>query len=160
MQFISPAVAFFLAFALTPFLRRLATVRHPDQPNHRKNHGQAILLGASLFICPSGLPPGRSSFPEEGGRFWGFSPGSSLVVAIGLYDIYEAFLTAKFAGQFAAALILLAFNIKIEFITFPSEYGLSGGLYRSSHPGLDCMLPMPLIIDGWTGCMGFRLLPR
>ncbi len=133
MQFLSPAVAFFLAFALTPFMRRLALQSGVlDQPNHRKNHGQAMpLLGGIAVYLSFWLTAGAVLFfLEGGGRFWGLFLGSSLIVAIGLYDdIRGLSYRAKFAGQFAAALILLAFNIKIEFITFPFQNMIFLGIF-------------------------------
>lgn len=125
MQFLSPAAAFFLAFALTPLMRRLAFRSGVlDLPDQRKTHGQAMpLLGGVAVYLAFWLTAGAALFFLEGGeRFWGLFLGSSLILALGLYDdIRGLSYRAKFAGEFAAALILLAFNIKIEFITFPFQ---------------------------------------
>ncbi len=125
MQFISLAAAFILALAFTPLMRRLALrfgiLDHPDQ---RKNHGQAMpLLGGAAVYLAFWLIAGAVIFYWQGSeRFWGLFLGSSLILALGLIDdIRGLSYRIKLAGQFAAALILLAFNIKIEFITFPFQ---------------------------------------
>ncbi len=126
MQFLPPAAAFFLAFILTPFMRRLAFRSGVlDLPDQRKTHGQAMpLLGGIAVYLAFWLTAGAALLFMEGvgGRFWGLFLGSSLILALGLYDdIRGLSYRIKFAGQFAAAFILLAFNIKIEFITFPFQ---------------------------------------
>jgi len=133
MHFFTPAAAFFLALALTPLMRRLAfrygVLDHPDQ---RKTHGQAMpLLGGVAVYLAFWLVAGPALFYLQGnGRFWGLFLGSTLILALGLYDdIRGLSYRAKFAGQFAAALILLAFNIKIEFITFPFQSMVFLGIF-------------------------------
>ncbi|MGI5882080.1 MAG: glycosyltransferase family 4 protein [Dethiobacteria bacterium] len=125
MQFLAVAVAFFLALGLTPLMRRLALrTGILDYPDQRKDHGQAMpLLGGAAVYLAFWLTAGVIIFYWHGGeRFWGLFLGGSLILALGLWDDMRGLsYRVKFAGQFAAALLLLAFNVKIEFITFPFQ---------------------------------------
>lgn len=124
-EFLAPALAFGLAFALTPIIRRLAyRIGALDQPNSRKIHRQAMpLLGGIAIYLSFWAVAALSLFLLEGssqlrGLFW----GSSLILALGLYDDIKGLsYKAKLAGQFTAAFVLLAYNIKIEFITLPFQ---------------------------------------
>ena len=125
MHFFSPAAALLLAFLLTPLMRNLALktgiLDHPDQ---RKTHKQAMpLLGGFAIYLAFWITAGVVLFfSQGGGRFWGLFWGSTLILLLGLYDdIKGVSFRIKFAGQFLAALILLAYNIKIEFITYPFD---------------------------------------
>ncbi len=129
IEFLFPALAFAFAFALafllTPLIRKVAfRVRAIDHPNPRKIHRQAMpLLGGLAVYLAFWLAAGVTLLWVGGGEplqglFW----GSTLILALGIYDDIKGLsYKAKFAGQFAAALILLAFNVRIEFITLPFQ---------------------------------------
>ena len=132
-QFLAPALAFMLAFALTPLMRRLAKrVGALDHPGGRKKHGQAMPLlgGVAVYLAFWITAALILTFMPGGERLWGLFWGSSLILALGLYDDIKGLsYKAKFAGQFAAALILLAYNIRIEFITVPFQNMIFLGIF-------------------------------
>ena len=125
LEFIVPALAFGLAFLLTPLFRHLAfRVGAMDQPNSRKIHHQAMPLlgGAAIYASFWVSAAVILYFFDGGGQFWGLFLGSTLIFALGLYDDLRGLsYKAKFIGQFAAALFLLAYNVRIEFITLPFQ---------------------------------------
>lgn len=124
-QFLAPVLAFMLAYLLTPLMRRLAMrVGAMDYPGGRKIHGQAMpLLGGVAVYLSFWITAALILYFVPGGEmlrglFW----GSSLILLVGLYDDIKGLsYKVKFAGQFAAALVLLAYNIRIEFITIPFQ---------------------------------------
>ncbi|MEW5920163.1 MAG: MraY family glycosyltransferase [Bacillota bacterium] len=124
-QFLAPALAFMLAFIFTPLMRRLALrVGAMDHPGGRKIHGHAMPLlgGVAVYLSFWITAALILTFMPGGEKLRGLFLGSSLILALGLYDdIRGLSYKAKFAGQFVAALILLAYNIRIEFITLPFQ---------------------------------------
>lgn len=124
-QFLAPALAFMLAFALTPLIRRLAIrLGAMDHPGGRKKHGHAMpLLGGVAVYLAFWITAALILYYMPGGeKLHGLFWGSSLILALGLYDDIKGLsYKVKFAGQFVAALILLAYNIRIEFITVPFQ---------------------------------------
>ncbi|HHT47017.1 MAG TPA: undecaprenyl/decaprenyl-phosphate alpha-N-acetylglucosaminyl 1-phosphate transferase [Firmicutes bacterium] len=133
LEFLAPALAFGLAFFLTPCFKRLACrIGAMDQPNSRKIHRQAMpLLGGAAIYVSFWVSAGAVLYFFDGGSwFWGLFWGSSLIFALGLYDDLRGLsYKAKFAGQFAAALILLAYNIRIEFISLPYQEIIFLGIF-------------------------------
>ncbi len=126
MQVYLPLVlAFVLSFIFTPIFRRLAfRVGVLDYPDKRKLHGKAMpLLGGAAVYFAFWLTAGITLlFTGGGAEFWGLFWGSTLIVLLGLYDDIKGLsYKLKFAGQFAAALVLVAYNIRIEFITIPFQ---------------------------------------
>ena len=124
-EFLVPALAFVLAFILTPLSRRLAfRIGALDHPDSRKIHRQAMPLlgGIAVYLSFWAAAAITLFFLKGEGQLWGLFWGSTLIVALGLYDDLKGLsYKAKLAGQFAAAFILLAYNIKIEFITLPFQ---------------------------------------
>ncbi len=123
--YLAPAVAFGLALLLTPFMKRLAAaVGAVDHPNARKIHRKAtpLLGGAAVFAAFWATAAVVVLIAGGGEQLWGLFWGSSLILLLGLYDDIKGLgYKVKFAGQFAAAFILLFYNIKIEFITLPFQ---------------------------------------
>ena len=124
-EFLAPALAFGLAFALTPLLRRFAfRIGALDHPDSRKIHRQAMPLlgGMAIYLSFWAVAALALLFLGGGGQLWGLFWGSTLIIALGLYDDLKGLsYKAKLAGQFAAAFVLLAYNIRIEFITLPFQ---------------------------------------
>ncbi len=120
---LAPVLAFLLTYLLTPLMRRLALkVGALDYPGGRKIHGQAMpLLGGVAVYASFWLTAALLLYYLPGGEMWrGLFFGSTLILLLGLYDDLRGLsYKAKFAGQFVAALVLLAYNIRIEFITLP-----------------------------------------
>ncbi|MDO9536145.1 MAG: MraY family glycosyltransferase [Bacillota bacterium] len=132
-EFLAPALAFGLAFLLTPFLKRLAfKIGAVDHPDPRKIHRQAMPLmgGVAIYLAFWAAAALTLLFVEGGGQLWGLFWGSTLMLAMGLYDdIRGLSYKVKFGGQFLAALILLSYNIKIEFITLPFQEMIFLGIF-------------------------------
>jgi UDP-GlcNAc:undecaprenyl-phosphate GlcNAc-1-phosphate transferase len=118
-----PLLACGLGLLFTPCLRRLAfKVGALDQPNARKIHRQAMPLlgGVAVYLSFWIVAALALHLYGGGGRLQGLFWGSTLILLLGIYDDLKGLsYQAKFAGQFAAALILLLYNIRIEFITIP-----------------------------------------
>lgn len=119
------ALAFGLAFFLTPLFKRLARSKGiVDEPNARKVHNSStpLLGGAAVYLAFWSGVGILLLFNGGGEEILGLFLGSTLITFLGLYDDIKGLsYKAKFAGQFAAAFILLAYNIRIEFITFPFQ---------------------------------------
>lgn len=139
-KFAAAALAFGIAFLLTPFMRRLAfKVGALDHPGPRKIHRQAMpLLGGVVVYLAFWGTAGLVLLLTGGGKqLWGLFWGSTVILGLGLYDDIKGLsYKAKFAGQFVAAFILLAYNIKIEFITLPFQEMIFVGAF---------MIPLTLI---------------
>ena len=123
-ELIAPVLAFGLAFALTPLCRKLAfRIGALDYPGARKVHRQAMpLLGGLAIYLSFWAVSAPLLLPEGGGQLQGLFWGSTLILLLGIYDDLKGLsYKVKLAGQFAAAFILLAYNIKIEFITLPFQ---------------------------------------
>lgn len=123
--YLALVLAFVLSFVFTPLFRGLAfRIGALDHPDPRKRHGKAMpLLGGVAVYVAFWLTAGIALLFTGGGvEFWGLFWGSTLIVALGLYDDIKGLsYKVKFAGQFAAALVLVAYNIRIEFITIPFQ---------------------------------------
>lgn len=132
-EIILPLLACGLGLLLTPCLRRLAfKVGALDQPNARKIHRQAMPLlgGVAVYLSFWAVAALALYLHGGGGQLQGLFWGSTLILLLGLYDDLKGLsYQAKFAGQFAAALILLLYNIKIEFITLPFREITSLGIF-------------------------------
>lgn len=122
-QYLIPLLACGLGLILTPCLRRLAfRIGALDYPDARKIHRQAMPLLGGVAVYLSFWAAAALALHLFGGghQFWGLFLGSTLILLLGLYDDLKGLsYQAKFAGQFAAVLILLFYNIRIEFITLP-----------------------------------------
>ncbi len=122
-EFLAPALAFVLAFSLTPIVIRLAhRLDALDRPSARKIHYEPTpLLGGVAVFAAFWITVAVVLFLGGAERqMLGLFAGSAVILALGFYDDLKGLsYKAKFGGQFAAALILLAAGIRIEFITFP-----------------------------------------
>jgi len=140
VEFIAPALAFALAFILTPPVRRLAyRIKAIDHPDPRKIHRRAMpLLGGLAVYVAFWAAAGFALLLAGGGApFQGLFWGSTLILALGIYDDLKGLsYKAKFAGQFAAAFILVAYNVRIEFITLPFQDTIFLGIF---------MIPLTLL---------------
>lgn len=122
-----------LGLFFTPCLRRLALrVGALDQPDARKIHRQAMPLlgGVAVYLSFWAAAGLALHLYGGGGQFLGLFWGSTLILLLGLYDDLRGLsYQAKFAGQFVAVLILLLYNIRIEFITLPFREITSLGIF-------------------------------
>lgn len=115
---LSYGLALVVALVATPFIILLAPrMGAVDKPNPRKMHnrpmpnigGLAIYLGFLVSMIVNG-----QTYPEAVAIIL----GGSVVLIIGLIDdIYDISPYLKLAGQILAALIVVYFGIRVEFIT-------------------------------------------
>ncbi len=120
-------VGLVVCFLLTPVVKRLARKMGAiDKPDFRKVHkkpiprigGLAIYLGFVVSVFAS-LP-----ITQE---IKGLIAGGTVIVLVGIIDdIYQIPAKVKLSGQILAALVLVLFDIRIEWLAYP---GAGGYLY-------------------------------
>ena len=120
MYILSLIIALLASFLLTPYIKRLAVgIGAVDRPDKRKVHtrvmprlgGLAIYLATVLAIVCS-MPVTRDLL--------GILLGGTWIVIVGvLDDKYSLPAKVKLVGQMIAAGILVAFDIKIEWLNNP-----------------------------------------
>lgn len=118
-------LAFGVALAITPAVRRAAfKIGAIDRPNQRKVHqrimprmgGLAIFISFTLAL----LLTGHTDLPTIG-----LLTGGLVIVAVGIIDdIKELSPKVKLMGQIAAALVVIPFGVKVDFITNPFSGGI------------------------------------
>ncbi|AZR74006.1 undecaprenyl-phosphate alpha-N-acetylglucosaminyl 1-phosphate transferase [Anoxybacter fermentans] len=116
-------IAFLVAYLLTPLIKNLSLITGAvDKPGERRVHirpvpslgGIAIYLGVVLAILTTvtDLSSNRS--------IQGVLVGSTFILILGIVDdLKELRPRYKLIGQILAAAILVAFGVRIEFITNP-----------------------------------------
>jgi UDP-GlcNAc:undecaprenyl-phosphate/decaprenyl-phosphate GlcNAc-1-phosphate transferase len=136
MQSLSPKVltltlivSIALVYLMVPYLRKVALkTGFVDMPNARKLHKEPIPLlgGAALyfgFVITMLII--QSFFGQLDGTFWGITIGGFLLFAIGIVDDYyktrgkDFPAWPKFLTHIAAALVLIAFGVKVNSLTIP-----------------------------------------
>ena len=120
MYILALIIALLASFLLTPYIKQLAVKIGPvDKPDKRKVHtqvmprlgGLAIYLATMLAIVCS-MPITRDLL--------GILLGGTWIVIVGvLDDKYSLPARVKLAGQVIAAVILVAFDVKIEWLNNP-----------------------------------------
>ena len=120
MYILAFVIALLASFLLTPYIKKLAfAIGAVDKPDKRKVHthimprlgGLAIFLGCVLAVVCS-LPITRD--------LMGILLGGAWIVIVGILDDkYSLPAKVKLLGQILAACILVAFDIKIEWLNNP-----------------------------------------
>lgn len=120
MYILALIIALLASFLLTPYVKRLAFhIGAVDKPDKRKVHtsimprlgGLAIYLAFLLAVVCS-LPITRDLL--------GILLGGTWIVAVGILDDkYSLPAKVKLAGQILAACILVAFDVRIEWLNNP-----------------------------------------
>ena len=120
MYILALIIALLASFLLTPYIKQLAVkIGAVDKPDKRKVHtqvmprlgGLAIYLATMLAIVCS-MPITRDLL--------GILLGGTWIVIVGvLDDKYSLPARVKLAGQMIAAVILVAFDVKIEWLNTP-----------------------------------------
>ncbi|MEW6662941.1 MAG: glycosyltransferase family 4 protein [Bacillota bacterium] len=115
-------ITFAIVYIATPLVKRLAfRVGAMDDPDERKVHsrvmprlgGLAIYLGFTLAILVT-QPLTKT--------VWGLLLGGTLIMLLGMADDIKGLSPRiKLAGQVAAALILVAFGVRVTFLTNPFD---------------------------------------
>lgn len=129
VEWITGIIAFLAAWALVPFLRKMAfKYQFVDRPNHRKIHKDPLPLlgGAAIFVgflvatlCV------QSWWSDQSDTYIGLVLGSVLLFAIGLVDDYyktrgKDFPAApRFLCHIAAGYLLVAFGGTVNGFTMP-----------------------------------------
>lgn len=114
------ALAFGAAFLLTPLVRLVAVaVGFVEAPGDRKIHQRPMPMGGGVAIFVAFWVTVLAALPWDPGLL-GLLVSSGLLVAVGLVDdAVDLRWYYKLAGQVLAALILIAYGVRIEFVTHP-----------------------------------------
>ena len=109
-----------ISLLVTPLTKKMA--RHfgvYDEPDARKVHtGVMTRLGGLGIYC--GFIAGILVYGEFSRTLLGLALSASIVVAVGLYDdIKNISPKMKLLGQIIAAIVLICFDVRLEFITNP-----------------------------------------
>jgi len=123
------AAALVLVVLLTPFVMKMAhAVGAVDHPNERKVHTRIMprLGGLAIFLAFAGafvaVSPvfGLIDTDMKGNTVWGILIGGAIIVLTGaLDDRFDLKPKYKLLGILAAAIVVVAFDMKVEFITIP-----------------------------------------
>ena len=115
-------LALVITFALTPLVKRFAVaVGAIDKPDARKVHHGAIprLGGLAIFLGYMGSVLFNNSIPHDH-KLFGFVLGTVILVLVGIWDdIRQIEPKTKLMGQIIAAAILVAYDIRVDFINLP-----------------------------------------
>lgn len=113
-------VAAIIAYALTPFVKKLAFAAGAvDMPDERKVHKQPMPRLGGLAIYQAFTIAVLLAAPCSKDLF-GILLGGTFIVVVGvLDDIYQLPAKVKLLGQILAALVLIAFDIKVEWMSNP-----------------------------------------
>lgn len=109
-----------IALALTPVIKQLAfKIGAVDAPAERKVHSKVMPRLGGLAIYLAFVATILIFFPLNQNLI-GLIAGTGVIVLLGVVDdIWGVSPKVKLLGQIAAALVLVAFGIRIEFITNP-----------------------------------------
>lgn len=130
-------LAALVSYVLTPYIKTLAfKIGAIDKPDNRKVHKKIMprLGGLAIYIA---FMAGVISSLELTWDIAGILIGGTVIVIVGILDDkYQLPAKVKLLGQIAAALVLVLFDIRIEWINNP----LGGYFY------LDKFISIPLTV--------------
>lgn len=119
-------LAMLVSYILTPYIKKLAfKIGAVDRPDNRKVHKRIMprLGGLAIYIA---FMIGCVASLELTWDVCGILLGGTLIVALGVADdVYQLPAKVKLLGQIAAACVLVAFDIRIEWVNNP----LGGYIY-------------------------------
>lgn len=120
INFLPLLAAFLLALALTPWVRSKAVSWGAvDIPDHRKVHRGAMPRLGGLVIYLAFIPAALVSYSFEKPVI-GLACGATLIVLLGIVDDIRGISPRfKLAGQTLAALSVIPFGVRVDFITNP-----------------------------------------
>lgn len=114
------AIGLIISWALTPSVKKLAfRLGAVDKPNQRKVHHTIMprLGGLAIYF---GFTLATITCMQLTRDVVGILVGGTIITAIGvLDDIFQLTAKAKLLGQIVAALVLIAFGIRIEWLNNP-----------------------------------------
>lgn len=114
-------VAFVVAFALTPFVKKLAfRIGAVDVPkDDRRMHTKPTALAGGLAIF-AGFVVSALIFVHKDAAFWGILGGSVIIIVLGVFDdIYALSAKLKLLVQIAAAAIPVLCGVRVDIIKVP-----------------------------------------
>lgn len=130
-------LAALVSYILTPYIKTLAfKIGAVDKPDNRKVHKKIMprLGGLAIYIA---FLIGVVSSLELTWDIVGILAGATVIVIVGILDdVYQMPAKVKLLGQIVAACILIAFDIRIEWVNNP----LGGYIY------LDKFISIPLTV--------------
>jgi len=113
-------LAMFVSYVLTPHIKELAfKIGAVDKPDNRKVHKRIMprLGGLAIYIA---FVIGCVASMEITKDILGILLGGTLIVALGVADdVYQLPAKVKLLGQIVAACVLVAFDIRIEWVNNP-----------------------------------------
>ena len=113
-------LAMFVSFVLTPHIKKLAfKIGAVDKPDNRKVHKRIMprLGGLAIYIA---FMIAVIAGMEMSWDVFGILLGGTVIVALGVADdVYQLPAKVKLLGQIVAAVILVAFDIRIEWVNNP-----------------------------------------
>ncbi|GEO27538.1 undecaprenyl-phosphate alpha-N-acetylglucosaminyl 1-phosphate transferase [Alicyclobacillus acidoterrestris] len=121
-------VAFGICYAAVPVIRKVALkTGFVDKPNQRKIHKEPIpLLGGIAIYVSFALTAGVLG--HAGMTFWGIAVGGFLIFGIGVIDDFyktrgrDFKAWPKFLMQIVAAVVLIAFQIRMTGVNLPFHH--------------------------------------
>ena len=114
------AIGLILSWVLTPYVKKLAfRIGAVDKPNARKVHHtiMARLGGLAIYL---GFMAGAITCMQLTRDVVGILVGGTIITCIGIADdIFQLTAKAKLLGQIVAALVLVGFGVRIEWLNNP-----------------------------------------
>ena len=114
------AIGLVLSWVLTPYVKKLAfRLGAVDKPNARKVHHtiMARLGGLAIYL---GFMAGAITCMQLTKDVVGILVGGTIITLIGIADdIFQLTAKAKLLGQIVAALVLVGFGVRIEWLNNP-----------------------------------------
>lgn len=123
-------ITLILSLSITPLIIKLAHhFNFIDQPGERKINTKAIATAGGAAIYLAFMIPLRFFLPVSG-TVKGIIIGGTFILILGLLDDkFEISAPLKFGGQIIAALILIYYGVKVNFITNPFGGFIYLGVY-------------------------------
>ena len=114
------AIGLVLSWVLTPYVKKLAfRLGAVDKPNARKVHHtiMARLGGLAIYL---GFMTGAITCMQLTKDVVGILVGGTIITLVGIADdIFQLTAKAKLLGQIVAALVLVGFGVRIEWLNNP-----------------------------------------
>lgn len=113
-------ISLIVTYLFTPVIKKLAKkINAVDLPNNRRIHQKAVptIGGVAIYV---GVLSAMLLLTSFNGTLMGIIIGGTIILVVGLFDdIYELSPRFKLMGQIIAAIVVILFGIKINFITNP-----------------------------------------
>ncbi|HLV09444.1 MAG TPA: MraY family glycosyltransferase [Halanaerobiales bacterium] len=126
-----------VTYIFTPLVKRFATrINAVDRPNYRRVNTNSVPTLGGIAIY-TGFVSTLLLLVSLNRTLIGIITGGTIILFVGIIDdLYDISPPLKLLGQVAAAVVLIIFGIKIEFITNP----FSGGMFYLGYWGVPLTL--------------------